>query len=94
MTYEPPTGRNAITPPATSTTGSQARARTGKLGAKWPDTAKIIYTGVQLVLTGQAAPADAAPSDPSDRIHVDREELRRIMGGEDDEPRDPFEPRS
>jgi multiple sugar transport system substrate-binding protein len=36
-----------------------ARARTGKLGAKWPDTAKIIYTGVQLVLTGQSAPADA-----------------------------------
>ncbi len=36
--------------------------------------------------TPQAAPADAAPSDPSDRIHVDREELRRIMGGEDDEP--------
>ena len=44
--------------------------------------------------TPQAAPADAASSDPSDRIHVDREELRRIMGGEDDEPRDPFEPRS
>ncbi|MCQ4882348.1 hypothetical protein NE624_18895, partial [Alistipes onderdonkii] len=41
--------------------------------------------------TPQAAPADAAPSAPSDRIHVDREELRRIMGGEDDEPRDPFE---
>lgn len=37
----------------------QARARTGKLGSKWPDQAKIIYTGVQLVLTGQAAPADA-----------------------------------
>ena len=36
-----------------------ARARTGKLGAKWPETAKIIYTGMQLVLTGQAAPADA-----------------------------------
>jgi multiple sugar transport system substrate-binding protein len=36
-----------------------ARARTGKLGAKWPDTAKTIYTGMQLVLTGQAAPADA-----------------------------------
>jgi multiple sugar transport system substrate-binding protein len=36
-----------------------ARARTGKLGSKWPDTAKVIYTGVQLVLTGQAAPADA-----------------------------------
>jgi multiple sugar transport system substrate-binding protein len=36
-----------------------ARARTGQLGAKWPDTAKIIYTGMQLVLTGQAAPADA-----------------------------------
>ena len=38
---------------------AQARARTGKLGSKWPDQAKIIYTGVQLVLTGQAAPADA-----------------------------------
>ena len=38
---------------------SSARARTGQLGAKWPDTAKIIYTGMQLVLTGQAAPADA-----------------------------------
>ena len=37
----------------------QARARTGKLGAKWPDTAKIIYTGVQLVLTGQAPPSEA-----------------------------------
>jgi len=36
-----------------------ARARTGKLGDKWPDTAKKIYTGLQLVLTGQAAPADA-----------------------------------
>ena len=36
-----------------------ARARTGKLGAKWPDTAKTIYTGMQLVLTGQATPADA-----------------------------------
>ena len=36
-----------------------ARARTGKLGAKWPDTAKVIYTGMQLVLTDQAAPADA-----------------------------------
>lgn len=38
---------------------STARARTGKLGDKWPDQAKIIYTGMQLVLTGQAAPADA-----------------------------------
>lgn len=36
-----------------------ARARTGKLGEEWPDAAKIIYTGVQSVLTGQAAPADA-----------------------------------
>ncbi|MFL6063475.1 MAG: extracellular solute-binding protein [Friedmanniella sp.] len=36
-----------------------ARARTGKLGAKWPETAKTIYTGVQLVLTGQATPAEA-----------------------------------
>jgi ribosome-binding ATPase YchF (GTP1/OBG family) len=38
---------------------ANARARTGKLGAKWPETAKVIYTGMQLVLTGQAAPADA-----------------------------------
>jgi multiple sugar transport system substrate-binding protein len=38
---------------------SQGRARTGELGDKWPDTAKDIYGGVQLVLTGQAAPADA-----------------------------------
>ena len=36
-----------------------ARARTGKLGEKWPDVAKVIYTGMQLVLTGQSAPADA-----------------------------------
>jgi multiple sugar transport system substrate-binding protein len=36
-----------------------ARARTGKLGPKWPETAKVIYTGMQLVLTDQAAPADA-----------------------------------
>jgi len=25
---------------------ANARARTGKLGAKWPDTAKVIYTGM------------------------------------------------
>ncbi len=36
---------------------------------------------------------DVAP-DPSDRIVVNREELRRITGAEDDEPSDPFEPRS
>jgi len=38
---------------------ANARARTGKLGPKWPETAKVIYTGMQLVLTDQAAPADA-----------------------------------
>ncbi|MFT4167343.1 MAG: extracellular solute-binding protein [Microlunatus sp.] len=38
---------------------STARSRTGKLGDKWPDTAKIIYTGLQLTLTGESAPADA-----------------------------------
>jgi len=38
---------------------ASARARTGKLGEKWPDVAKVIYTGMQLVLTGQATPADA-----------------------------------
>lgn len=43
------------------------------------------------------AAANAAP-DPSDRVFVSREELRRVMGtveGQpDEEPRDPFEPRS
>lgn len=38
---------------------ANARARTGKLGPKWPDTAKVIYTGVQLVLTGEATPEEA-----------------------------------
>jgi multiple sugar transport system substrate-binding protein len=38
---------------------AHARARTGKLGPKWPDTAKTIYTGMQMVLTGQASPQDA-----------------------------------
>ncbi len=38
---------------------STARSRTGKLGDKWPDQAKVIYTGVQLALTGQAPPAEA-----------------------------------
>ena len=39
---------------AFATQVATARSRTGKLGDKWPDTAKIIYTGVQLALTGQA----------------------------------------
>jgi len=38
---------------------AHARSRTGKLGAKWPDVGKVIYTGEQLVLTGQATPAEA-----------------------------------
>jgi multiple sugar transport system substrate-binding protein len=38
---------------------ADARARTGKLGSKWPETAKTIYTGLQLVLTDQATPAEA-----------------------------------
>jgi multiple sugar transport system substrate-binding protein len=38
---------------------AHARARTGKLGANWPAAAKTIYTGEQLVLTGQASAADA-----------------------------------
>ena len=38
---------------------ASARARTGKLGPEWPDTAKTIYTGMQLVLTGQATPEEA-----------------------------------
>lgn len=44
---------------------------------------------------GNETPAPHA-SDPSDRIVVDRDELRRILNGnaEEDEPRDPFEPKS
>jgi multiple sugar transport system substrate-binding protein len=36
-----------------------ARARTGKLGDKWPDAAKVIYQAIQLALTGKATPPDA-----------------------------------
>ncbi|HEY3557470.1 MAG TPA: ABC transporter substrate-binding protein [Kribbella sp.] len=36
-----------------------ARARTGKLGDKWPDAAKVIYQAIQLALTGKATPQDA-----------------------------------
>jgi multiple sugar transport system substrate-binding protein len=41
------------------TTVKTARARTGELGPKWPVAATAIYTGVQLALTGKAAPAAA-----------------------------------
>ncbi|WP_427888823.1 ABC transporter substrate-binding protein [Kribbella sp. GL6] len=36
-----------------------ARARTGKLGDKWPDAAKVIYQAIQLALTGKATAQDA-----------------------------------
>jgi multiple sugar transport system substrate-binding protein len=36
-----------------------ARARTGKLGDKWPDAAKVIYQAIQLALTGKAPAQDA-----------------------------------
>jgi len=36
-----------------------ARSRTGKLGDKWPDAAKVIYQAIQLALTGKATPQDA-----------------------------------
>ncbi|MCW5221379.1 extracellular solute-binding protein [Verminephrobacter aporrectodeae subsp. tuberculatae] len=38
---------------------ASARSRTGKLGAKWPDSATVIYSAVQLGLTGKASSADA-----------------------------------
>jgi multiple sugar transport system substrate-binding protein len=38
---------------------ANGRARTGEIGLGWPKAATTIYAGVQLVLTGQAAPADA-----------------------------------
>jgi multiple sugar transport system substrate-binding protein len=36
-----------------------ARARTGELGADWPEAATKIYTAFQSALTGQASPAEA-----------------------------------
>ncbi len=36
-----------------------ARSRTGKLGEEWPQAATVIYTAVQLALTGQASAEDA-----------------------------------
>lgn len=38
---------------------ADARARTGELGADWPEAATKIYTAVQSALTGQDSPADA-----------------------------------
>ncbi|WP_237771226.1 ABC transporter substrate-binding protein [Kribbella sp. ALI-6-A] len=38
---------------------ANARSRTGKLGEKWPDAAKVIYQAIQLALTGQASAQDA-----------------------------------
>ena len=46
---------------------------------------------------GNAASADVPGTDvvdPSDRIVVNREEFRRITGTGEENPRDPFEPRS
>lgn len=36
-----------------------ARARTGKLGDKWPEAAKVIYQAIALALTGKASAQDA-----------------------------------
>ncbi|TCM51946.1 ABC transporter substrate-binding protein [Kribbella sp. VKM Ac-2568] len=36
-----------------------ARARTGKLGEKWPEAAKVIYQAIALALTGKASAQDA-----------------------------------
>ena len=38
---------------------SNARSRTGKLGVEWPDAATVMYTAIQLALTGQATPEEA-----------------------------------
>jgi multiple sugar transport system substrate-binding protein len=38
---------------------ANARSRTGKLGEKWPEAAKVIYQAIQLALTGQASAQDA-----------------------------------
>lgn len=44
--------------------------------------------------TTSSQPAHSAKPDTTDRIVVNREELRKIKGETDDAPRDPFEPRS
>lgn len=36
-----------------------ARSRTGRLGDKWPDAAKVIYQAIQLALTGKSTSQDA-----------------------------------
>ncbi|QNE17203.1 ABC transporter substrate-binding protein [Kribbella qitaiheensis] len=36
-----------------------ARARTGKLGDKWPEAAKVIYQAIALALTGKSSAQDA-----------------------------------
>jgi multiple sugar transport system substrate-binding protein len=36
-----------------------ARSRTGKLGEKWPEAAKVIYQAIALALTGKASAQDA-----------------------------------
>lgn len=38
---------------------ANARSRTGKLGEDWPEAATVIYTAIQLALTGQASVDDA-----------------------------------
>jgi multiple sugar transport system substrate-binding protein len=38
---------------------ANARSRTGQLGAEWPKAATVMYTAIQLALTGQAPVADA-----------------------------------
>jgi multiple sugar transport system substrate-binding protein len=38
---------------------ANARSRTGELGEDWPKAATVIYTAIQLALTGQASAADA-----------------------------------
>ena len=38
---------------------ANARSRTGKLGEDWPEAATVIYTAIQLALTGQASVEDA-----------------------------------
>ncbi|MCP2031037.1 multiple sugar transport system substrate-binding protein [Okibacterium sp. HSC-33S16] len=38
---------------------ANARSRTGQLGEEWPEAATVIYTAIQLALTGQASVEDA-----------------------------------
>lgn len=90
-----------VAPPKGKTERDKERRGYEKLHAFWARMNGEMPEKPQTAHPSDASPAegDAAPphaSDPSDRIVVDRDELRRILNNnaEEKEPRDPFEPKS